>query len=134
MEPLPDQLHLGVTGRLVSMTEVSKLSPEEKQSLWYERTNDDGSKSRVTPFYDDTAVHAVPDIASSPRMARISLLNLGMTDDALEKERAKLFGPLPKGQIKLSSKLLDTHEVMVQRKAVYDACARSWYAPVAPTK
>jgi hypothetical protein len=129
---IPDVLTLGTTGRKIKREDVDTLAAPDKQQLWYE-TAHNGELRRVFPFYDDAGVTGFGNVVK-PFMSRLVLKGLGMTDEELEAERARLFGPLPTHAMKLDSSLSDDIPVMERRKEVFDACARVWYAPNAGEK
>jgi hypothetical protein len=129
---MPDRLNVGETGRTISVEEAKKLPRAERIALWYASLAHHGKP--LFPFFDDTGANALGSEAELlPRMSRYALTSLGLTDEELEKERTKLFGERPdQAAPPLSSTVVDTDEVMVERKRVFDQVSANWYSAIAP--
>lgn len=65
-------------------------------------------------------------------MPRRKLMELGLTDDQLEAERARYFGVRQPGATRLDPSTADTHEMMLERRATFSALMVIWYAPDPP--
>lgn len=118
---LPEKLHLNATGKTVRREDIGKLSPQEREGLWYEDT--EGHPR--WPFYDDTGVVGFGDLAGIvPFMSRLELSELGWDDNKLEAEHVKLFGKRLKGAPRLSNAADDDIPLMELRRATFDDVMR----------
>lgn len=110
--------------RAVTRERFDAMAHDEREGLWFIEATGPGADRRVFPFFDDTGAFAY---SGAPLMSRWALKQRGLTDEELEAERTRVFGPLKRGELKLDSDELDTAEMRQRRAAVFNSLEAGWY-------
>lgn len=115
-QPDPEELRHPDTAELLTLEVAKALAPEVKARIYYEVEWPDGRVSIAWPFLADN-FFAEPELG--PAMSRARLEGMGMTDEELQQERAKLLGE-EKDRLRLSSSEEDTYALQAERRRVFD--------------